>query len=95
MKYHTLNPVRHNGKRHDTGAELELDEKAAAPLLDCGAIAPVDAKEKSTAKPGANDDSETTVEKTGPESAKAETKPEKTTAGADKSKPKKAGTKAK
>lgn len=31
-------PVNHDGKHYDVGAEIELTEEWAAPLLACGAI---------------------------------------------------------
>ena len=78
MKYKTLNPVRYKGQLHGTGVELDLDEKIAAPLLDCGAVAPQLAKEESSDKTGdSGNGSETDAKKAGAESGKAETKPEK------------------
>ena len=52
MKYKALNPVRHNGKLYPAGETLELDDKTADSLLDCGAVAPqARAKKEQAAKP--------------------------------------------
>jgi hypothetical protein len=45
-KYKVLDPVEHNKKRYEVGAEIELDEVDAAPLLALKAIAEAEIETK-------------------------------------------------
>lgn len=36
--YEVRSPVEHDLKRYEIGKPITLDDEAAAPLLDCGAI---------------------------------------------------------
>lgn len=55
MKFITLSPVDHNGKRLPPGSTIEMSKKDAADLLDARAIAPYDA-ELAKAAEGAADE---------------------------------------
>lgn len=40
--YRVVEPIRHDGDDLPVGAEVALDKDAAQPLLDAGALAPVE-----------------------------------------------------
>lgn len=55
MAYLVLNRLRHSGQRYAVDASIELDEKAAEPLLKCGSIAPMPVSESGKGKAPAAD----------------------------------------
>lgn len=74
MQYTVLSPVRHNGTLYEEKEILELDDQAAAPLLDCQAIALLPDQPESETEPEKN---ETTGAQNETSTAEAEPEPTK------------------
>jgi hypothetical protein len=55
MKYTTLAPVQHNGKRYPVGSSIDISKAEAADLLKSGAIGPHDPKAAKAAEDAAAD----------------------------------------
>ncbi|WP_066018846.1 hypothetical protein [Endozoicomonas atrinae] len=51
MKYTALHSVRHDGQLYQAGETLELDDTAADTLLDCRAVAAMEAAEAEVTEP--------------------------------------------
>ncbi|GAB6039313.1 hypothetical protein JCM15519_38720 [Fundidesulfovibrio butyratiphilus] len=62
MKYTVKDRLEHNGKVYEAGSAVDLDEKAAAPLVAVGVLEPDPDAPKAPKKPGKTDDT-----KAGPE----------------------------